>query len=109
MPCTIKELHLSRDFGISDDTTGSDLVEGTDVIVYLEDNKTVKEYIATVFTYDEIQAQYKNNCKVGDFLNGEYFFKPNLLIVKYCSRESLEKIVNHLIKEGDFMSVFRKG
>jgi len=99
---------MSSHFGIPDKTADATLEGSTDVIAYVEENKTIHEYVATVFTYDEIQAQKEHNAKQGIYLDGMYFFKKNLLIVESCTYSALVKIVNHLIQEGDFLTVFRK-
>lgn len=108
MSCRLLELHFSSDFGVPDADSEDQNQESTDIIAYVEENDAISKYSATAFTYDEIGAQRLHNRKTGEYLNGTYFFKRNLLIVEDCKRSTLEEVVNHLIQEGDFLTVFNK-
>ena len=108
MSCQLMELHFSSDFGVPDGGSDDQIQESTDIIAYVKENDVISKYSATAFTYDEISAQRMRNRRSGDYLNGTYFFKNNLLIVENCNRSTLEAVVNHLIQEGDFLTVFNK-
>lgn len=83
----------------------------TDVLVHLEEEdrygiKRIKKYIATFFTYNSIFEMKTDHYKSGEYLQGKYFFFKHMVLIDNCSKESINKVVNHLIDEGDFNDVF---
>jgi len=79
--------------------------ENTDVFVEFENNE---KYCATLFTYKNIEELRKKNQKNGECFNGKYFFAAEMLLVDNTGRENIENIINYLLKEGDFLSIFKK-
>lgn len=112
MDLYIKELYLSADANLGDgefDTKN----ENTDVIVVLEScdpNHVVKtaKYVASFFTYENINELKSQHSETGEYLNGKYFFSKNMLLIDDCSMENVRNVVKHLMDEGEFGDVFRK-
>jgi len=85
----------------------------TDVIVLIEQednhcNLVAVKYVATFFTYDNIEELKAIHHKSGEYLNGKYFFFKNMVLINNCSKNNITEVVNHLIEEGDFSEVFRR-
>ena len=64
------------------------------------------EWTATFFTYDNIPKLVEKNRQSGECLQGKYFWATNMILVDAISRERIEEVVKHLIKVGEFESVF---
>lgn len=79
--------------------------ENTDVIVEME---TGEKYIATFFTYKNIETLRKKNIQTGECFSGKYFSASDMLIVDECSRKNIENIISYLIQEQEFEFIFRK-
>lgn len=79
--------------------------ENTDVIVALENGE---KYIATFFSYDNIASLRTRHKLDGSFLDGKYFWMKSMVLIDDCCRKSIERVVLHLIDEGDFREVFLK-
>lgn len=78
---------------------------GADIIVYLTNND---KYIASFFSYTNFEAIQKENKKSGLNAGGLYFWYKNMVLVENFRTETVEKVVNHLLLEGDFTEVFEK-
>ena len=89
MGLCIKDLYLSADPDSSD--RGVDHTnENTDVIVLVEacvddHQKRMEKYVASFFSYENINELKSHHLKTGDFLNGKYFFSKNMLLIDDCS------------------------
>lgn len=90
-----RELRKERNLEVTDDNT--------DVIVKTKDGAT---YIAPFFSYQSIPKIVEENQVKGDFLNGQYYWMPNMVLIKDCTREKIELVVNNLLMENDFNRVF---
>lgn len=75
----------------------------TDVIVTFED---CSKWVASFFSYKNIQTLAEKNRQTGECLYGKYFWASDMLLVYECSRNRIEEVIEHLIKEGDFERVF---
>ncbi|MFD1874683.1 hypothetical protein [Hymenobacter bucti] len=80
-------------------------VGNTDVIVYFSDNSS---YVATFFTYKNIDRIVKNYQQTGEGLSGKYFWASDMLLVDKIDRASIEAVVYDLLEEGSFLNVFRR-
>lgn len=85
----------------------------TDVIAFIEeegDNGELhkERYIASFFTYKNIETLSKDNKGLGSFLDGKYFFSKNMILIDNCNIENIRKVINHMIEEGEFKIVFEK-
>lgn len=77
----------------------------TDVIVQMDSGE---KYIASFLTYENLESLRRENLKSGAFLNGKYYWMKNMLLIDDCSKERIKLIINHLLDEGNFDSVFKK-
>ena len=77
----------------------------TDVVVQLENEK---KYIASFFSYNYVNEIRREHMKNGEFLNGNYFWKKNMVLVEDCSVNIIESVVKDLIDEGDFEEAFKE-
>ena len=101
MSFKINKVLLSSDF---ESTKNSSKINGnTDVIVQMKDEK---KYISSFFSYNFIEKITKENMKNGEFLNGSYFWKKNMVLVKDCSLRTIQTVIQHLIDEGEFQEAF---
>ena len=75
----------------------------TDVVVQLENEK---KYIASFFSYNYINDIISGHMKNGEFLNGNYFWKKNMVLVRNCSLNIIKPVVKDLIDEGNFQEAF---
>ena len=98
----IKKIYLSLEIPGSN---GFDISnENTDVIVVMEDGK---KYIASFFTYANIEKLRREHQQTGEYLFGKYFRAENMVLIEKCTQEAVREIVEHMIDEGDFYMAFR--
>lgn len=86
---------------VSGEWTSAD--DTTDVIVTFNDGI---RWGATFFSYTNITSLVEKNRKTGEWLDGKYFWASQMILVDEISRTRIEEVVNHLIKKGDFESIF---
>ena len=79
--------------------------ENTDVIVT---TKNSEKYIATFFTYKNIESLRQKNIATGECNNGAYFWASDMIIVDKINRKSIEQTINSLIENGEFELIFKK-
>ena len=79
--------------------------DNTDVIVTIDD---YSKYIATFFTYNNIQSLVEKNKKTGECMNGSYFWASEMILIESCSRQRIEKVIEHLILDDEFEQIFKK-
>ncbi|MEC0170625.1 hypothetical protein [Paenibacillus graminis] len=79
--------------------------DNTDVIVVFPDRS---KWIATVFTYQNIETVRQKNIQTGECMNGAYFWSSDMVLVDIISRERIEQLIDHLIKHDNFQSVFNR-
>ncbi len=77
----------------------------SDVGVTLADGTT---WIATFFTYQNIETLRKANAESGDCLGGAYFWATDIVLIDEITRERVTEVVNHLIAEGEFELIFAR-
>lgn len=99
----IKKIYLTIEIPV---TNGFDISnENTDVIVLMENGK---KYIASFFTYDNIEKLKKEHQRSGEYLSGKYFRADNMVLIDQCSKEAVREVVEHMIDEGDFYIAFKR-
>lgn len=76
--------------------------DNTDVVV----EKDGKKYVASFFTYKNVESLTRKNRKTGENLSGKYFWGSDMILIDSCSRADIEKVIDDLIKDGLFESVF---
>ena len=79
--------------------------DNSDIFVELENGE---KYVATFFTYQNIEWLRNKNQTTGECLNGKYFWASDMLIIERLDREIIETVVEELIRENEFNSVFTK-
>jgi len=79
--------------------------DNTDVIIEFDSGE---KYVATFFTFKNIEHLRKNYLKSGECLNGKYFWASDLLLIDKITREDIEIVIDHLLTSGEFYSVFNK-
>ncbi|MEN8228471.1 MAG: hypothetical protein ABFS38_09980 [Bacteroidota bacterium] len=77
----------------------------TDVIVLSENGS---KYLASFFTYDNIVERRLISKRNGEYMDGLYFWDKNMIIVEECSLTAIQKVVLHLIDEGEFQEAFKQ-
>jgi len=99
----IKEIYIAAENWVKGEWNYED--DNTDVIVTSSDNK---RYVASFFTYQNIESLRNKNKKTGECSNGKYFWASDMILIDKCSRKSIEKIIEHLIKKDEFYQIFRE-
>lgn len=79
--------------------------DNSDIEVILEDGRI---FYATAFTFENIEWLRNKNHKTGECLSGRYFWAKNMLLVKRINRNEIEQVVEHLFRENEFESVFKR-
>lgn len=79
--------------------------DNTDVIVTFEDGS---RWIASFFTYRNIQTLTEKNRNTGECLQGRYFWASDMVLIDECSRNRIEEVIEHLIEGQEFELIFNK-
>ena len=77
----------------------------TDVIVEFQNGET---YVASFFTYKNLESIRVQNRISGDFLGGKYFWVESMVFIDECSLGDVRVVINNMLEEGDFENIFRK-
>lgn len=77
----------------------------TDVIVVFPDRS---KWIASFFTYCNIETLRLKNSQTGECMHGSYFWSSDMVLIDVISRERIEQLIEHLIKNEHFQSVFNR-
>ena len=77
--------------------------DNSDVVVSFEDGPS---WVATFFSYKNIQSLVDKNRVTGECLSGKYFWAGDLILVDELTRERIEEVIKHLIEEGEFEKMF---
>jgi len=79
--------------------------DNSDVIITFKDNT---RFIASFFTYTNIEYLRQKNKRTGECLDGRYFWASDIIIVDKINRKEITEIIQHLIEENEFESIFDK-
>lgn len=79
--------------------------DNTDVIVEFESGD---KWVASFFTYNNINKLIEKNKCTGENLNGKYFWSSYMILIDEISRERILEVINHLISQGEFALLFKK-
>ena len=96
----IEKVFLSNEFDPEEEEYNN---THTDVIVRLSSGE---RYIASFFTFQNMNQIRKENLASGYFLSGKYFWKKNMVLIDKCDKHHITEVIQHLIEEGDFKFVF---
>ena len=67
-----------------------------------------ESFSAVFFTPQNIDTLMKDYKKTGECANGSYFWTSDMLIVQKLTEQTICEIVENLLAEGEFESVFSK-
>ena len=79
--------------------------DNVDVIVTLSNGK---RFVGSFFTYDNIRTLTEKNRRTGELLRGKYFWASDLILIDRVDRESIEAVIEDLIREGSFDTAFKE-
>lgn len=79
--------------------------DNTDVIVTRADGS---RWVASFFSYQNIVSLTRKNERTGECLSGEYLWSSDMILVRNVSRPTIERVIRHLIEEGEFEQVFTR-
>lgn len=99
----VKEIYIEAENWLQDQSNYED--DNTNVIVTMNNNR---KYIATFFTYKNINSLKQKNNKTGECLRGKYFWASNMILIDNCSRNNIESVIKHLITENEFYQTFNE-
>jgi len=99
----IKEIYIAAENWAEDQWNFED--DNTDVIVTMNNNS---KYVATFFTYKNIESLRRKNNKTGECFHGKYFWASDMVLIDNCSRKNIEEVIKHLINEDEFYQTFKE-
>lgn len=67
-----------------------------------------ESFSAVFFTLQNIETLMKDYKETGECANGSYFWTSDMLIVQKLTEQTICEIVENLLAEGEFASVFSK-
>lgn len=77
-----------------------DIEDGnTDVKVTFSDRRV---WLATFFTYRNIERQREKNEKSGECMGGAYFQASDMVLIDNISKERIYEVINYLIDNGSW-------
>lgn len=76
----------------------------SDVIVSFENGA---EWVATLFSYQNITTLVEKNKQTGECLHGKYLWASDMILVDKVTRNRIEEVVAHLLAKGEFENIFR--
>jgi len=75
----------------------------SDVIVTRADGS---RWVASFFSYKNIQTLTQKNTRTGECLSGANFWSSDMFLMDKVSRQHIEEVIDHLIRENEFEMVF---
>ena len=76
-----------------------------EVIVTFSD---LSKWIASFFTYKNIQTLREKNVKTGECMKGAYLWSSDMVLIDIASRERIYEVIDFLIENDEFESVFTR-
>lgn len=76
-----------------------------DVIVTFSDRS---KWIASFFTYTNIQTLREKNVNTGECMKGAYLWSSDMFLIDIASRERIYEVIDFLIENDEFESVFTR-
>ncbi|WP_430411634.1 hypothetical protein [Kordia sp.] len=87
-------------------TESEDIFDGNeDVFVKFTNGD---QYIATFFTYKNIETLRQKNKKIGEELYGNYFWATDMILIDNLNITTIKDVIDNLLKNDSFRSVFQK-
>jgi hypothetical protein len=75
----------------------------SDVFVTLEDGSV---WIASFFTYTNLESLIAKNRKTGEWLSGRYFWSSDMVFVDVFTRARVAEVIDEMIANLEFESAF---
>lgn len=79
--------------------------DNLDVIVTFSDRS---RWVATFFTYENINALRKKDQQTGESMNGAFFWASDMILIDCVSRERIEAVIQYLLDNDEFSYTFRR-
>ena len=79
--------------------------DNSDVWVEFENGEN---YVASFFTYQNIEWLKEKNQNTGECLSGKYWWSSDMIIIERLDRNTIEEVIKELIRTNTFTSVFEK-
>lgn len=78
--------------------------DNSDVVVRFTDNS---RYIATFFTYTNIERLRRKNEQTGECLNGKYFWGSDMVLIDKIDRKSILSVIDYMLQTEEFYLAFK--
>jgi len=95
---------VSRNTNSRSDDLSSD-EKGIDVIVQFRDGS---KYVASFFKYEKLIPEVQRPKARYDQDNLRYFWRKNMIIINDFRIDNIERVIQEMIEEGDFIQAFEK-
>lgn len=79
--------------------------DNCDVIVTFNNED---RYIASFFTFKNIETLRKNHSNSGECMNGKYFWSSDMFLIDNLKTDNVKSVIKYLIDNKEFETVFRK-
>lgn len=79
--------------------------DNCDVIV---DFNNGDRYIASFFTFKNIETLRKNFLNNGECMSGKYFWSSDMFIIDNLKTDNVKSVIKYLIDNNEFETVFKK-
>lgn len=103
MDSKIEKIYLSLEALNYDSINFQD--DHTDVIILFGNGSY---YSASFFTFQNIWTLKEQNRQNGTFLKGSYFWVEGMILIDDLAINTVKKVINELLEEGDFERAFKK-
>lgn len=92
-----KKMHIGIEAEIWAEGTWDETDTNSDVIVVFPNRS---KWIATFFTYNNIQTLREKNNQTGECMNSAYFWSSDMVLIDMVTRERIEQVIHDLIEDG---------
>lgn len=99
----IKEIYIAAEQWAKGEWNYAD--DNTDVIIT---TKKGKRYVASFFTYKNVESLTEKNKKTGEWFGGKFFWASDMVLIDNCSRKSIEEVIQHLNEENEILEIFNE-
>lgn len=79
--------------------------DNCDVMVNFNNGDT---YIASFFTFQNIETLRQKFLESGECMNGKYFWSSDMFIVDNLKNDNVKSVIKYLIESNEFKSIFKK-
>ena len=79
--------------------------DNLDVIVTFPDRS---RWIASFFTYQNIQNLREKNQRTGECMSGTFFKASDMVLIDVATRERIEKVIEYAINNDEFTFLFTR-